>query len=59
MKILVDHYVGISIPYLGPRNTRIYDNEQGPRMSQEMRVALPKQDIKSKPFLGHQDDCIG
>ena len=52
MKILVNFYIGISIPYVGPRNTRIYDNEEGPRMSQEMLVAPPNQDIRSNPFVG-------
>ena len=45
-------YVGIIMPYVGPRNTRIYDNEQGYRMSQEMHLAPPTQNIRSNPSVG-------
>ena len=52
MKILANLNVGISMPYVGPRNTQIYDNEQGPRMSKEMLLAPPNQNIRSNPFVG-------
>ena len=52
MKILANLYVGIRPPYVGPQNIRIYDNEQGPRMSQEMLTAPLNQNIRSNPFVG-------
>ena len=50
--------VGISIAYVGPRNTQIYDKEHAPRTSQTNASSSTKTKFHPKPFHRVKDMCI-